>query len=118
MPNAQEKIAELDINSINWFHTIDLGNGIVTPGTDNSPKKLQRLCIPRDLTGKTFLDVGACDGFFSFEAERRGASRVLAVDSYVWEGKSPLGSKAGFLTARRLLNSRVEDMHLEVLDIS
>jgi len=37
--------------------------------------------MPADLTGKTVLDVGARDGYFSFEAERRGASRVLAIDS-------------------------------------
>ena len=72
-----------DISCINWFHTIDLGNGVVTPGDDNSPVKLKRLAFPPDLSGKTFLDIGAWDGFFSFEAERRGAARVLATDSYV-----------------------------------
>jgi tRNA (mo5U34)-methyltransferase len=30
------------------------------------------------------LDIGAWDGFFSFEAERRGAKRVVALDHYVW----------------------------------
>ena len=56
-----------------WFHTIDLGEGIVTDGRDESPRKLGWIGLPRDLRGRTVLDVGAWDGFFSFEAERRGA---------------------------------------------
>ena len=41
------------------------------------------------------LDIGAWDGFFSFEAERRGASRVLATDHFCWSGEG-WGTKAGF----------------------
>src|SRR5262245_47179094 len=65
------------IAAVNWFHTIDFGQGIVSPGDDDSQRKLKRLQIPANLTGKSFLDIGAWDGFFSFEAERRGATRVL-----------------------------------------
>jgi len=72
-----------EVASIKWYHNIDLGHGIVTPGIDNTPKKLGRLHFPERLDGKTVLDIGAWDGFFSFEAERRGAARVLATDSYV-----------------------------------
>jgi tRNA (mo5U34)-methyltransferase len=106
-----------EVESIPWWHTIDLGNGIVTPGIDDSPCKLQRLCLPPDLTGKTVLDIGAWDGFFSFEAEKRGATRVLAVDSYAWNG-STWGTKRGFELARRVLGSKVEDREIEVLDLS
>jgi len=70
------------------------------------------------MEGKTFLDIGAWDGFFSFEAERRGASRVLATDSFVWKGNVPGKSKQGFLTARSLLGSRVEDMEIDAMDVS
>jgi tRNA (mo5U34)-methyltransferase len=106
------------ISHINWFHRIDLGEGVITPGDDNSPAKLRRLKLPENLSGKTFLDIGAWDGFFSFEAERRGAARVLATDSFVWEGNVPGKSKEGFLAARALLNSAVEDMHIDPLDLS
>jgi tRNA (mo5U34)-methyltransferase len=108
---------QAEVNTISWWHSIDLGNGIVTPGIDESPRKLQRLRIPDDLSSKSVLDIGAWDGFFSFEAEKRGASRVLALDSYAWNG-STWGSKRGFELARRVLGSRVEDVELEVLDIS
>ena len=45
-------------------------------------RRLDLLQIPEDLTGWTVLDIGAWHGFFSFECERRGADRVLAVDSF------------------------------------
>src|SRR5258706_14494121 len=48
-------------------------------------RRLRLLPIPADLSGKTVLDVGAWDGFFSFEFERRGAKRVLAIDA--WGGR-------------------------------
>jgi tRNA (mo5U34)-methyltransferase len=101
------------VAAITWYHTIDLGQGIVTSGSDVSPRKLRHLGLPEDLRGKTVLDIGAWDGFFSFEAERRGAARVVALDSYSWRN----GGKAGFELARAALNSRVEDVEAEVLDI-
>ncbi len=69
-----------------WYHTLDLGNGIVTAGVDNSSERLTRLQLPASLAGKSVLDIGAWDGFFSFEAERRGAARVVASDAYSWHG--------------------------------
>lgn len=69
-----------------WWHSIDLGHGVVTPGHKTPAilsRELQGLQIP-DLVGKSVLDIGAWDGFFSFEAERRGASRVVALDHFVW----------------------------------
>ena len=66
------------MKDITWFHSIPLRDGIVTPGRDNSMDKLGQVCLPEDLTGKSVLDIGAWDGFFSFQAERNGAERVLA----------------------------------------
>ena len=106
------KVAEL-----RWYHTIDLGGGIVTHGADDSPIRLARLDLPRSLAGRTVLDIGAWDGFFSFEAERRGASRVVAADYYSWHG-SGWGSKAGFELARAALGSKVEDVDIDVMDLS
>jgi tRNA (mo5U34)-methyltransferase len=102
---------------IRWYQTIDLGGGVVTKGVDDTPKRLSRLRLPESLAGSTVLDVGAWDGFFSFEAERRGASRVLATDHFSWSGQG-WGSKSGFEFARRVLNSKVEDLELDVPEIS
>ncbi len=101
--------------AIQWFHTIDLGGGITTHGRDDSPRKLSEIRMPEDLRGKTVLDIGAWDGFFSFEAERRGATRVLALDTW---GRPGGGPKDGFDFAKRVLHSRVEDRTFDVYDLS
>lgn len=106
-----------EVARINWWHAIDLGNGVITPGLNNTTRRLEQYGIPENLQGKTVLDIGAWDGFFSFEAERRGACRVLATDSFCWGGEG-WGTKAGFELARTALNSKVEDMEIDVLDIS
>src|SRR3954454_18825307 len=69
-----------------WFHSIDLGMGVVTPGFKSSRshrKELASFRLP-DLRGKSVLDIGAWDGFYSFAAERLGAARVVALDHHVW----------------------------------
>ena len=103
--------------AISWYHTIDLGHGVTTRGVDDSPYRLARLDLPASLAGSSVLDVGAWDGFFSFEAERRGAARVVASDDYSWHGGG-WGSKAGFLLAREALGSRVEDVDIDVMDLA
>jgi tRNA (mo5U34)-methyltransferase len=106
-----------EVSKVNWYHSIPLGDGVVTPGVDDTSSRLPKIHMPDDLSGKTVLDVGAWDGFFSFEAERRGASRVLATDSFSWTGEG-WGTKDGFELARRALGSRVDDRELDVLDLS
>lgn len=80
-----------------------------------------------DLRGLSVLDVGAWDGFFSFAAERAGASRVVALDYYAWGATEQaahvrgyesttrnefkldaLPGRAGFDLAKRQLQSAVE----------
>src|SRR5258708_19210321 len=100
-----------------WFHGIDLGDGVVTRGEDDTPEKLKTLHLPQDLRGTTVLDIGAWDGFFSFETERRGAARVLATDDFCWSGEG-WGTKAGFDLAHRELGSRVESAEMGVLEPS
>lgn len=108
-------IGELNeaVRQINWRHRIDLGHGITTPGNDRTLERLRHLGLPESLEGKTVLDIGAWDGFYSFESERRGAERVVALDRW-GEG---VVRKEGFNLARRTLGSRVEDIDLDVLDI-
>jgi tRNA (mo5U34)-methyltransferase len=105
------------VAAIRWYHTIDLGGGIVTRGVDNSPLRLARAQLPESLNGLTVLDIGAWDGFFSFECERRGAARVVAADHFSWHGPG-WGTKAGFTLAREALGSRVEDIDIDVMDLS
>ena len=73
-----------EMQEIQWWHTMEL-DGVMTKGRDNSAQKLKLIQMPEKLDGKSVIDVGAWDGFFSFEAERRGAKDVLAIDTVMWK---------------------------------
>ena len=70
-----------------WFHNIDLGQGIVTAPDhflgDYPAFKYARFAdaIPADLAGKSVLDIGCNAGFYCVEMKKRGAGRVLGIDS-------------------------------------
>jgi tRNA (mo5U34)-methyltransferase len=88
------------LSRLGWYHTIELPDGGVIEGLqtlDQQRQRLRQFPIPEDLRGKRVLDVGAWDGWFSFEMERRGAE-VLAVDS---------AKNTRLLEARQLLGSRI-----------
>ncbi|MBI5710185.1 MAG: DUF1698 domain-containing protein [Candidatus Eisenbacteria bacterium] len=117
VPDA-DSMVELrrEVEAIRWWHRIDLGQGIVTPGLDDTFRKLRALRLPERLDGKTVLDVGAWDGFYSFEAEKRGAARVLAIDLLSW-GHGGWATKAGFDLAHRILYSKVESRVMDAMEI-
>src|SRR4051794_15015034 len=72
---ARARVAELD-----WWHTIEVAPGVVTPGGWDLRATAERLPWPSSLTGMRCLDIGTMDGFWAFELERRGAGEVLASD--------------------------------------
>ena len=63
-----------------WYHKITLPGGIVTPGW--APLNPAAYRIPADLTGKRVLDVGSWDGYWTFDALKRGAKEVIAIDDF------------------------------------
>ena len=66
-----------------WFHRMALAPDMVTPGwSDPRVDKLPHYGLPEDLAGMRVLDIGCAEGFFAFEAERRGAREVVAIDSF------------------------------------
>jgi len=66
-----------------WRQRIRIDDqGTYTMGYLNMPDEWEFNYLPARLDGKSFLDVGANDGYFPFEAERRGASRATAADLY------------------------------------
>jgi tRNA (mo5U34)-methyltransferase len=74
-----------------WWHSIDLGDRVVTPGHKSAHAlrhELDAMALP-DLRGRSVLDIGGWDGYFAFAAERLGASRVAVVDHYMWSMDSP-----------------------------
>lgn len=129
-----------------WWHSIDLGQGVVTPGR-KPPELLATEWAALqlgDLAGKSVLDIGAWDGYFSFAAERHGAARVVSLDHFVWtldvaqgwkdweagikhqSGRPEDGplwrpdllpGKKGYDAAHRALGSRAEQVVADYLDV-
>lgn len=69
-----------------WFHNMDLRGVKTAPNHflgDYPGQKWRRFAhaIPMDLRGKSVLDIGCNAGFYSLEMKRRGAARVVGVDS-------------------------------------
>src|ERR1700689_43994 len=113
--DLQSRVAALP-----WHHSIDLGGGIVTSGNKSAAlcNDEAALIFDRvDLKGRSVLDIGAWNGFFSFEAKRRGASRVLATDSYCWSHPHIRGRET-FDIARSDLDVYGEPREIDASDIS
>lgn len=74
-----KKAAEMgygDLSNYYWYHTIDLGNGLITPGDYDYRSVLHNFGFPEDMSGMRVMDIGSHTGFFAFEFEKRGASVV------------------------------------------
>jgi tRNA (mo5U34)-methyltransferase len=87
MSNAELMVEEeirRRVGEFHWYHTVDLGHGITTPGTYDLRPLVRHYGIPESLAGKSVLDVGPGHGFFSFEFERRGAARVATAELPSW----------------------------------
>jgi tRNA (mo5U34)-methyltransferase len=76
MDDVQAEIAKIPY----WYHKVELPCGIVTPGW--SPINPTAYRVPDRLDGEVVLDVGAWDGYWTFEALKRGANHVLAIDDF------------------------------------
>jgi tRNA (mo5U34)-methyltransferase len=115
----REALAER-VRQIRWFHSIDLGHGIITPGS-KSPAihraENSAFFDPVELSGRSVIDIGAWNGAYSFEAKRRGAARVLATDHYTWNHPGFRG-RDGFELARSVLNIDLEVRDIEIPHLS
>ncbi|OIP97407.1 hypothetical protein AUK40_03305 [Candidatus Wirthbacteria bacterium CG2_30_54_11] len=120
--HKNSKSIQNQIDQIRWFHEFDFGGGLKAVSREPDVEDHRRIWqfieqqIDKvDLHGKTVLDVGCFDGYFSFLSERRGARSVLATDDFSqnWSDSS------GLRLARELLKSSVEiNDHLSIYDIS
>jgi tRNA (mo5U34)-methyltransferase len=106
-----------------WFHTFALAAGVYTPGIARDHGYRLAVLDADRFAGRSVLDVGAFDGFYSFLAELRGARRVVAIDNeqYVDWVRARFGvtltGGAGFRAIAGLLASRVEYRHMDVMDL-
>ena len=132
--HAEQSRGELEeLLAREWYHTIELAPGIVTPGWFDTRPVVPRLPFPASLAGMRCLDVATFDGFWAFEMERRGAGEVHAIDvldprAWDWPVLSADETVAainrrkeggrGFEHARRALGSKVrfEERSVYALD--
>ncbi len=99
-----------------WFHNMDLGGVPTAPDHflgDYPNLKFQRFAphLPADLSGKSVLDIGCNAGFYSMEMKRRGADRVVGIDSddrYLAQAR---------LAAETLGHDNIEFRNLSVYDV-
>jgi tRNA (mo5U34)-methyltransferase len=121
-PRMLETDLQAKIDQIQWYHEFDFGCGL--RARSNTPdvewhRELWRFMEKQldaiDFRDKSVLEVGAWDGYWSFYAERKGASDVLATDdvSQNWsDGK-------GLPLAKELLQSKVKiRQDLSIYDLS
>ncbi len=109
--------APVSSSQIEWFHSIELPEGITQGRAPIKAYQDRADVIFKDgVAGLDVLDVGSWDGYYAFDAEKRGARRVLATDWHCWSGPGE-SSKAGFDYAKRALGSRVEEREIDVMDL-
>ena len=109
-----------EMKDIKWFHSMELEPGVHTISkaeTEKLRKRESAYMDSVDFKGKTVLDVGAWDGYYSIAAKKRGAARVLATDWVCWGGPG-WGTKDGFDYARAKSGFEIEDKEIDVPDIS
>jgi 2-polyprenyl-3-methyl-5-hydroxy-6-metoxy-1,4-benzoquinol methylase len=78
------KTIEEAFRDYEFYHCVELGPGVVTPGWQEAiplQQPVSDLIKSLDLAGKSVLDVGCRDGLFSFEVEHRGAAAVFGIDN-------------------------------------
>jgi tRNA (mo5U34)-methyltransferase len=125
--SLRERVAGMD-----WYHTLELGPGILTPGWLDHRPILDRVPLPARLDGQRCLDVGTFNGYWAFELERRGAREVVAVDvldprRWDWPAGSDASTIAvlssrmsggkGFEIAASALGSTVQRVDRSVYDL-
>jgi tRNA (mo5U34)-methyltransferase len=122
------------VASNDWYHSIELPGGLVTPGYFDTRRAAEAIPMPASLEGRRCLDVGTFDGFWAFEMERRGAAEVVAID--VFDGRRwdwPLTTTAasfeafagprrdqrhgGFELAKEALGSSVDRRDVSVYEL-
>ena len=114
-----------EVDSIVWWHPFTFPNGVKARGTKGSGSGMSAEEIVRveaeaafkyPVEGKTVLDVGAWNGYFSVEAVRRGAKRVVALDKPSWEHPGFQGYK-GFELVRRYMAPSIEAVKCDLMDL-
>ncbi len=110
MSNRDLKALQSRIDAKEWYHEFDFGDGLraTTKSDVESHRRIWAFIHSNlsgvDFRGKTVLDIGAWDGYWSFHAERNGAKHVLATD----DATQNWADGTGIHLAKELFRSRIE----------
>jgi tRNA (mo5U34)-methyltransferase len=116
LPKAKTSLLREQIDALGeWFHNLDRAGIPTAPNhfLGNYPRCKWEVfadSLPKDLSGRTVLDLGCNAGFYAFEMKRRGADRVVAVDSdprYLAQAR----------LASKVLDMDIELRHLSIYEI-
>lgn len=126
-PELRARIAAYEA----WYHEFDFGDNVMSrpkhPHRDIWQATAQFL-EPVDFKGKSVLDIGCWDGYWSFLAEQRGAAPVFATDDNsqhwtslpgAWGASNSPAPGLGFQLAHEAIGSRVRyqgDVNIYHLD--
>ncbi len=108
-----------ELSQVYWYQTIRLFPDLVIEGAKSAATmEAERAAILGivDLAGRSVVDVGAWNGYFTFEAKRAGASRVIATDSYAWRSPQFRGRET-FELARACLDIDVEAREIDPTEL-
>jgi tRNA (mo5U34)-methyltransferase len=114
---------QAEVDATLWWHPFTFPNGVRALGIKGGrgPEYCEEVVRAEALAvfkysveGRTVLDVGAANGYFSLEAVRRGAKRVVALDRPAWEEH---GGFQGFQLVRQYLAPSIEALKCDVMDL-
>jgi len=120
LSEVERVILQAKVNEYRWFHSIDLGGGVVTRGAktlDYIDAECEAILGPINLRGTSVLDIGAFNGYYSFAAKRRGAARVVASDSWAWRHPY-FRAKETFDLARATLRCDIEALEIDPTELT
>lgn len=138
------KLGFKELRNYYWYHTIDLGNGLITPGNYDYRSTLPLFKFPEDMEGMEVLDIGSATGFFCFEFEKRGANVTSVELPSIADWDMPSGEDkeqtlkelmayhqvstveevqylhldGPFEFCRKVLNSKIRRCHAAIYDLS
>jgi len=115
MERIDEGPTQDEVDRFGWWHTFTFRNGVKARGVkDEALLELEAQQAFKFFgQGKTVLDVGANNGYFSVAAAQRSAARVLALEKWGWHD----GGFQQFELARRYLAPAIEPVYSDVLDL-
>ena len=80
---AREELVEMMEKLGPWYHNLNFSGIDTNPDDPDYPARRWRILepfVPKDLRGKTVLDIGCNAGYLSLEMKKRGAERVISID--------------------------------------